>query len=237
MDRAREEARRGAPTGTVFAAREQTGGRGRSGTSWSSPTGGLYASVLIRDPPGDLAPLLPLAGALAVRDGLAALVPGIVLKVKWPNDVLAATPEREGKIAGVLTEAGAVGAKMEWVIVGFGMNVGVEDGSLPRDVDPPAVGLPGLGVPVPALPDALGAVLNALSRILTRHAARPAGLVDAVDNVLAFKGQRVQGVRRADGERLVGVLRGLDPSGDAVVETDAGDVRLTAWDVERLRSA
>lgn len=237
MDRAREGARNGAPSGSVFAAREQTGGRGRSGRSWSSPRGGLYASVLIREPPRRIAPLLPLAGALAVRDGLAALVPAVTLQVKWPNDVLAAVGDRAGKFAGILTEAAAVGAKMEWVIVGFGVNLDVEDPRLPRDVDPPAVGLPGLGVRVPELADALDAVLNALTRILTEHAPRPEGLVGAVENVMALKGKRVKGVRRGARGAIVGVLQGIDPSGDAVIATEDGEERLTAWDLERFRPA
>lgn len=237
MDRARAAARGGAPSGSVIAAREQTGGRGRSGRSWSSPKGGLYASVLIRGPPRKIAPLLPLAGALAVRDGLAALVPALTLQVKWPNDVLAAVGDREGKFAGILTEAAAVGEKMEWVVVGFGVNVGVEDNALPQDVDPPAVGLPGLGVPVPSLGDALDAVLNAFSRILEKHAQHPDRLVEAVEQVLAMRGREVKGARRGGQGDVLGVLRGIDPSGDAVLETEVGEERLTAWDLERLRLA
>ena len=41
-------AREGAVHGTVLAAREQTGGRGRQGRSFLSPPGGLYLSMLLR---------------------------------------------------------------------------------------------------------------------------------------------------------------------------------------------
>ena len=48
MDEARQRADHGAPHGTVVAARLQRSGRGRSGRSWSSPAGNLYATIVLR---------------------------------------------------------------------------------------------------------------------------------------------------------------------------------------------
>ncbi len=46
-------------------ADEQSGGRGREGRSWVSPSGGLYLSVLLRPRP-PVVSLLPLAAGLAI---------------------------------------------------------------------------------------------------------------------------------------------------------------------------
>lgn len=247
MDLAREAARGVGPSGQVFAAREQTEGRGRSGRGWVSPPGGLYASVLLREPPKALAPLLPFCGGLAVQRGLSGLVPDAMFRLKWPNDVLVmgagagagrGAGGEDAKVAGVLTEAGAVGARLMWAVIGFGVNVDVEE--LPQGVDPPAVGLSWFASPCPAADAVLRSVLDALDGLLEAHWSQPKGLVDAVLPVLAYHGERVR-VGFSDGrEELVGVLEGLDAVGNALVrsqETESQPVRVAAWDVHRLRPA
>lgn len=105
--------------GTVVVAASQTAGRGRLGRSWYSPPGlGLYLSVLLR-PEGapDLAPRLTLVGALAVCTTCRDLH-GVDAGIKWPNDVLAAGR----KIAGILAEARAVGARAGDLVLGVGVN-------------------------------------------------------------------------------------------------------------------
>ena len=66
-DTARDRARAGVPEWTVVLADEQTGGRGRQGRSWASPTGGLYLSVVLR-PRIDAMGILPLAAGVSVAD-------------------------------------------------------------------------------------------------------------------------------------------------------------------------
>lgn len=102
-ERARELAIAGAPHGTLVTASEQTAGRGRQGRRWSAPAGSsLLMSLLLRDPPA----LLPLIAAVAVCDAAAACGPaGAHARIKWPNDVVvasppASSPEGEGEAAG-----------------------------------------------------------------------------------------------------------------------------------------
>ncbi|GEM_PF-522972 len=109
----------GAGAGTVVVAGAQTAGRGRHGRDWfSPPDGGLYVSLLLRpraalDRPG----WVTLGTALAlVRAGTAQ---GIPLGIKWPNDVLC----RGRKTAGILVEAGSDERRMNWLIIGTGINL------------------------------------------------------------------------------------------------------------------
>ena len=88
-------------------AEEQTAGRGRFGRSWISPSGGLYATVIL---PSD--ELMSLKAGLAVVRALRSR--GINAGLKWPNDVLV----EGGKIAGVLIETTG-----ELSLVGIGLNL------------------------------------------------------------------------------------------------------------------
>jgi BirA family biotin operon repressor/biotin-[acetyl-CoA-carboxylase] ligase len=133
-DRARELAADGARDVVVLADR-QTGGRGRRGREWSSPSGGVWASLVLRpDLPPARVPLLTLAAAVAVTD--AAREAGVDATIKWPNDVVvpAEDSERGGrKLAGVLTEMEGEASQVSWVVVGTGVNVNVDPGDLDGD--------------------------------------------------------------------------------------------------------
>ena len=114
----RQLAEAGEPDGLAILARRQTEGRGTHGRPWESPAGNLFLSVLLR--PGNAARQAGLWGmvaALAILDSLAPLVAG--LRLKWPNDVLC----QEAKIAGVLTEAAASEDRLDWVVLGLGVNL------------------------------------------------------------------------------------------------------------------
>jgi len=118
MDDARELARAGAPEGTVVVASAQDGGRGRLGRAWDSPPGGVYCSIILR-PKMCVADIvsLPLVVSLCIAEGLEVL--GVRLRLKWPNDIFAA----EGKVGGILMEMAAESDRVEWVVVGVGINV------------------------------------------------------------------------------------------------------------------
>jgi len=114
-----EKALEGAPEGLVVVADHQSAGRGRFDRRWQAPAGkSLLFSVLLRPShaalPANRRHLVVAAVSLAVVDGARA-VAGAELRLKWPNDIVAA----DRKLAGVLAEATADGA----VVVGAGVNV------------------------------------------------------------------------------------------------------------------
>jgi BirA family biotin operon repressor/biotin-[acetyl-CoA-carboxylase] ligase len=116
-------AEHGAPEGTTVCASCQTAGRGRFGRTWFSPPGaGLYVSVVCRNEAA--APFVTLAGGVAVAEGIRTAT-GLPVDIKWPNDIVVEgiAPARRRKLAGVLAEAttGAVG--LQYVILGFGINL------------------------------------------------------------------------------------------------------------------
>lgn len=119
-DEAARLAEQGAPQGTTVVASAQRAGRGRFGRPWFSPAGaGLYVSVIVRD--RQAAPLLTLAGGVAVAEGILAAT-GLPTEIKWPNDVVVHAGRRR-KLAGVLAEGSSTAEGLQHVILGFGINL------------------------------------------------------------------------------------------------------------------
>ena len=114
----------GAEEGTVVVADTQTAGRGRHGRVWLSPPGaGLYVSIILR-PAGEVsgeanpAALLTLAAGVAIAEAVRA-VTGLPAEIKWPNDVLIG----RRKLAGILAEAVVQGGTLQYIVLGFGLNL------------------------------------------------------------------------------------------------------------------
>lgn len=105
--------------GAAVIAEKQNLGRGRAGRKWQSEGGDLLVTLLVR-------PDLPLAyiGALGLEalaclaDTLGSLY-GLVLTLKWPNDLM----DQERKVAGVLVEACGAADRPRFYTVGLGLNV------------------------------------------------------------------------------------------------------------------
>jgi BirA family biotin operon repressor/biotin-[acetyl-CoA-carboxylase] ligase len=113
----------GAPEGTIVIAEKQTRGRGRKGRSWFSPeSGGIYVSLILRPhmTPSE-ASVITLMTGVAAAETLLSLIPLLDVRIKWPNDILV----NGKKIAGILTEISTELDKIEYVVVGFGMNVNI----------------------------------------------------------------------------------------------------------------
>ena len=123
-DMAAALAEQGAPEGTTIVASAQSAGRGRLGRQWySPPDAGLYVSVVCRNE--QTAPFLTLAGGVAVAEGIVAAT-GLPVELKWPNDVVVADARgsnRRRKLAGVLAEAASDGCGLQYVVLGFGVNL------------------------------------------------------------------------------------------------------------------
>lgn len=222
-DDAKRLAREGAAEGTVVLASEQTGGRGRLGREWSSPSGGVYFSVVLRPPlaPSEVA-ALPLVAGVGLARGFATL--GTEVTLKWPNDVF----EGDGKVAGVLVEMSAEAERVEWLVVGCGINV-----------RPPATPHPGAaylaGDPAAPTPRLATVAAAALDGLASAYDDFRLGGFDAVRaeyvSRLRLLGRDVT-VRRLDGAvAAAGRVAGVDETGRLVVDGPDGPVALTAGEV------
>lgn len=128
---AMELAGKGAPHGTVVITEWQTGGRGRMGRTWISPSGGnLYMSVILQPSiPAEDATLLTLLAGVACCRALRS-GSGLPVEIKWPNDLLISGR----KVGGILTEIKTKAGGIRFAVVGIGINVNVGTESFPEEV-------------------------------------------------------------------------------------------------------
>lgn len=127
----------GASEGTVIVADHQTRGRGRMQRVWQSPPAlNLYISVILRPAlaPAFSSPLTIMAG-VAIFDVLAGYCPQV--RLKWPNDVLI----NNKKVCGILTEIKTIGNKIDFVIIGIGININMQIDDLLPSLAPIATSL------------------------------------------------------------------------------------------------
>ena len=164
----------GALEGTTVIASAQTAGRGRFGRTWFSPPGaGLYVSVIVRDTRA--APLLTLAGGVAVADGIRTAT-GLRVEIKWPNDIVVDTGlGRRRKLAGILAEGSTGPEGLQHVVLGFGINIRTT--AYPAEIGDRATSLEAeLGREVDSGP-VLGEILAELGGHVARLASGETGVV------------------------------------------------------------
>jgi BirA family biotin operon repressor/biotin-[acetyl-CoA-carboxylase] ligase len=219
----------GEPSGLWIWAGRQAAGRGRAGRPWTSPSGNLYTSLVLRPgvPLATAAQLSLLAG-VAAHDAVCALAddsPGrLDLQLKWPNDLLAGGM----KLGGILLEsASSASDRTPAVVIGIGINLAYA----PEDIGRPATSLARLGV-VASPAKAMAALAWSMAEWL-RHwesgdafpqireawlgRAQPSGAVISV----------------RQGENLIsGHFLGIDEAGALLMQTESGQQRrITAGDV------
>jgi BirA family biotin operon repressor/biotin-[acetyl-CoA-carboxylase] ligase len=126
-----KELLRTAPEGTLVLTETQTAGRGRLGRSWHSPPNtGIWLSLILqpRLAPVEL-PKLNLLAAVALSRTVSAVL-NLRPLVKWPNDLYC----QNRKISGILTEASGELGRLEYVILGVGINVNQKGADFPVDL-------------------------------------------------------------------------------------------------------
>ncbi|QJA09728.1 biotin--[acetyl-CoA-carboxylase] ligase [Romboutsia sp. CE17] len=117
------------PEGTVVISEEQTKGRGRLGRIWDSKAHeGIWMSIILKP---DILPykstfLTIIAGA-SIAKALNDL--GIKVGIKWPNDIIL----NGKKLCGILTELSAEIERINYIVLGIGMNVKNKD--FPSDIE------------------------------------------------------------------------------------------------------
>ncbi len=225
----------GAPEGTVVVAEEQTAGRGRLGRRWVAPAGTcLLCSLLFRPPlPLSRANWLTMLTSMAAADAIREQT-GLRVDLKWPNDLIVADRGPGGearawrKLAGVLTETGVRGERLDFVVVGIGINVNVPPDLLPGLAPNATSILAETGERV----DRAALLAGFLNEVERRYTALRAGESPRREWVarLATIGRPVQ--VHTSTAILVGVAEGVDEEGALLLRTADGVLhRLLAGDV------
>jgi len=109
---------------TVLISEKQTAGKGRNGRTFVSNEGkGIYCSILLKpvfEP--DLYLKLSILSGIILCETIRQYT-GLIPTLKWPNDVLI----KGRKVAGILCESSFQSGKQPTFIIGFGLNVYLQD--------------------------------------------------------------------------------------------------------------
>ena len=130
----REKVSTGAREGLVVVSASQSEGYGRFGRKFYSPEDtGVYMSLLLK-PNIDAwkATYVTTMAAVAICRAVESAFPEIELSIKWVNDIFL----NNRKVCGILTEASlnVESRKMDYVILGIGINVYPPKNGFPKEI-------------------------------------------------------------------------------------------------------
>lgn len=214
---AKKIAEEGAPEGTLVIADEQTQGKGRSGRSWKTPSGTAIAMTLLLRPklPPERISMVTLVMGLAVTSACRALY-GLPVGIKWPNDVVI----NGKKLCGILTELSMELTAVNYVVIGIGINVNVQE--FPEEIAGTAT----------SLLLELGRVENRAELIAVcmkyfeeyyeqfLQTGDLSGLLEQYNKLLLNKGRKVRVLE--PGHEYVGTALGISGKGELLVRREDG---------------
>jgi BirA family biotin operon repressor/biotin-[acetyl-CoA-carboxylase] ligase len=228
-------ARAGAEHGTTVVAEGQSAGRGRMGRSFFSPQYlNVYTSIVLR-PQLDTAqaPTLIPSAAVAVADAIAnSLSNPDSVEIKWPNDILLSGL----KTSGILMEMSSEATRVDFVILGIGVNLNIERSELPEEFRDRATSLRshvGHKIDRAAF---VRQLFSCLEEVLDLHARKGfTALLPRYEARFSMQGQSVR-VSEIGGSILLGTARGIGEDGALELERSDGEtVRVIAGDVTLVR--
>lgn len=225
---AKKLAYEGAADGTVIVAEEQTGGKGRLERNFYSPRGkGIYFSVILRPKclPKD-APKFTLMAAVAVANAMQRF--NLPAQIKWPNDIMFDSR----KVVGILTELSAQIEKVNYIVVGIGINVNIAPKDFPADIKEFAASLSEINGGKISRLDFFRAVLEEFDKLYCTINAEGFGKIfEYWKKFNITLGKNVKVISAETGESFNGVAEDIDEDGALIVTTESGRQTLYAGDV------
>ena len=221
-------AREGGEEGEVVVADRQLRGKGRLGRPWLSPPGvNLYVSIILR-PPIVIrnAPFITLMAAVATAKAMKG-ISGLQPRIKWPNDLLI----NNKKVAGLLNEMKCKDDKVEFVVLGIGINVNMTLGMVTEEMRSIATSLrEELGYDISRV-EFLGALLREVEgeyqAFLTGETGR---ILHQWEEFSQMVGTSVE--MRSFHEVIRGRVKGIDSDGSLLLSApDGSERRVIAGDI------
>lgn len=225
MDALDRLARNGASEGTAVVSDLQEQGRGRSGRSWQAAPGtALLCSVLLR-PELETSQIssFPLVAGVAIAEAIEE-VAGLGCQLKWPNDVFL----NGKKVCGILIQSRSRGKQVEFVNLGFGINVNSRSSELPETAT-------SLAIEAERGFDLAGFEQVVFARLSTHYAQwLAAGGRPSLEPWLRralFLGEEI--TIQQEGRLVTGRLIGINADGSLKLETKNGEVSVAIGELTR----
>ena len=223
---AKKIARVGAEEGTIVVAEEQITGHGRLARGFYSPFAkGIWFSLILRPKFFPMeASKCTLLAAVGVCRGIRRM--GLAdAGIKWPNDILV----HGKKLVGILTLMSASMEKIDYIIMGIGINTGIKKNEFPEDFREGATSFLNEGINV-SRKDLLAAILGELEKEYS--IAQDEGFDKVLDDWRALSVTLGQEVRVIFGDdSYTGKAVDIDRDGCLLVNTGSEVKRVIAGDV------
>ena len=211
-------------SGSIILAETQKEGRGRLSRGWASPPGGIWMSLVLR-PNIPLSRVYRINMAASVSICRAVCQLGLEAGIKWPNDILI----REQKLCGILTELGAQVDRLDYAVVGVGLNANNDTAAFPSQWRSTSLAARlGKSIDRCAL---IAAILNEMEQALDDIESHE--LYEEWRSRSLTLGKRVR-ISSAEGE-LIGQVLDLDQDGALILEQGGDRRRILAGDCIHLR--
>ena len=229
VDSTMAEAMRRAPDlrrPTWIMARRQTAARGRRGRTWENPPGNFAATYVFK-PNGNAATaaLRSFSAANALYEALALKIDRDRLALKWPNDVLL----NGGKVAGILLESMGTQGRLDWLAIGFGVNLRHVPPNVQDAMFPPVCleGEGGEHTDTYELLSILASNMETEERIFAEL-----GFAPIRENWLRRAARLGEVITaRTSRDEITGTFETVDEAGQLVLRTPKGQVAIPAADV------
>lgn len=225
-EEAKRIAREGAEEGTIVVAEEQTTGHGRLTRGFYSPFAkGIWFSLILRPKFFPMeASKCTLLAAVGVCRGIRRM--GLTdCGIKWPNDILC----HGKKLVGILTEMSASMEKIDYIVMGIGINTGAKRDEFPEAFRDTATSFVNEGIDV-SRKELLAAVLSELEK--EYKIAQTEGFDKVLkdwESLSVTIGQNVRVI--FNDESFTGKAVGIDKDGCLLVDTGKEVTRVIAGDV------
>ena len=225
---AKELANKGAVDGTVVIAEEQIGGKGRLGRSFFSPKSkGIWCSIILRPKflPHE-APKCTLMAAVAVARAMIRF--DLKPAIKWPNDLL-----YDGrKIVGILTEISAEMSRINYIVVGIGINVNINREEFPKDLQSIAASLSEMKGEEISRTDFFRALLEEFDKLyLEVNSGQFENILDDWRKYNITLGKKIRVLPAGSSDEFSAEALDIDADGTLIIKTDNGTEKVYAGDV------
>ena len=225
---AKDLANKGAVDGTVVIAEEQSGGKGRLNRSFFSPKSkGIWASIILRPKflPHE-APKCTLMAAVAVANAMVQF--DLQPAIKWPNDLL----YNGRKIVGILTEISAEMSRINYIVVGIGINVNINREEFPPELQDIAASLSEMKGEELSRTDFFRVLLEEFDKLYIE--ANNGNFENILNDWRKYNitlGKKIRVLPAGSDDEFSAVAEDIDSDGTLIIRTDSGLEKVYAGDV------
>ena len=221
-------AAKGEKEGTLVIAERQEHGRGRLARKWDSPFAkGLWFSLILRpDLPASRAGILPYIASVSIAEALEENF-NFQPEIKWPNDLL----YQGKKFCGILSEADFKDDRINFVVLGIGIDVNQKPRDWPKELKDVATSLRMISDKWIDRAELLAMILESMERNYQYFK------INGINDIMEKWKNRCPRYKKnivieQMGKKIEGRFRDIDDDGYLILRQKSGEViRVSAGDI------